>query len=59
MLRIEMASYEREELVRRVGEAAEGAGYSGAQLRLPDGTTLALWSTGRGVRLVPSGRSGT
>lgn len=54
-----MPQHQREELVRQIGETAGGAGYSGAQLRLDDGTTLAQWSKARGVKLVPRSRTGT
>ena len=54
-----MPEHQREELVRQIGQTADEAGYSGAQLRLRDGTTLAQWSETRGVKLVPSSRSGT
>lgn len=54
-----MAPHEREELVRQIGQTADDAGYSGVQLRLPDGTTLAQWSKGRGVKMIPRNRTGT
>ena len=54
-----MPQHERDELVRQIGETAGGAGYSGAQLRLADGTTVAQWSKGRGVKLVPRSKTGT
>jgi hypothetical protein len=54
-----MTEHQRAELVRQIGETVEAAGYSGAQLRLDDGTTLAQWSETRGVKLVPRGLSGT
>jgi hypothetical protein len=54
-----MPQHQREELVRQIGETAGGAGYSGVQLRLDDGTTLAQWSETRGVKLVPRSRTGT
>lgn len=54
-----MSAEQCEVLVRQVGETADGAGYSGAQLRLADGTTVATWSRARGATLVPRSRAGT
>ena len=55
----QMSPEQRDALVRQVGETAGAAGYSGAHLRLPDGTTVAQWSRARGVTLVSPSRTGS
>jgi hypothetical protein len=49
----------REALVRRIGDSAGAAGYTGAVLRIDQGPIVAQWSSGRGARLIEPPRTGS